>query len=158
MKMLSDRNPEWFFLKPIFARYNLKLHDKPYESLMSQLVKKWLKSQGITTQTRHGNGIDVVDFEFVRQGCIIGLELKGHSTAGHRLTKIIDQLKRYERYVDFLVVIVHSSMLRYQIEKILSVVPKKIRQRILVFRLHDLDTIFWELDKKIEELGEKRSR
>jgi len=148
--------PYWVFLKPIFMRYGMKLNGAPYETQMNDLIKKWLLSQDITPLPRQGQNIDVVDFEFGWRDCRIGIELKGHNiNCGHKLTKIVSQLKRYEGYLDFLIVITHSHALRSQIERVLSVTPKGFRQRIIPFRLQDIDKVFSELDKKIEQLGRK---
>lgn len=133
----------------------MKLTGPPYETQIKELIEKWLKAHSIILSSRQGSNIDVVDFEFAWRGCRVGVELKGHSTSSHNLTKVMDQVKRYSGYVDFLIVITHSSGLRIQIERVLSVTSKDLQKRILLFRLQDIDKILLELGDKIEILGPK---
>jgi len=145
--------PYWHYLKPLFRRYGFELKGPPYEVEIKNVLKKWLKEQDVELVERQGQSIDVVDYEFIWRSFHIGLEVKGHSKYPHNLTKIMNQLKRYLKYVELLIVIVHSSGLKSQLDRVLSVVPNKIRLRILLFKLAEINNVFFELENRIENLG-----
>lgn len=147
---LKGRTSYWHLLIPLFRRYGINLRDKPYEYQVKKVVEGWLRNQGVELMPRTGHGIDLVDFEFSWQGLRVGIETKGHSNAPHNLVKILDQIKRYLSYLDYLIIIVHSPALKGQIKRVSTLLPREINSRLLLFKIQEINDIAPQLDEKIQ--------
>jgi siroheme synthase (precorrin-2 oxidase/ferrochelatase) len=114
-----------------------------------------LEQQGINLLPRRGFGIDIADFEFSMEGLRIGIEAKGYSKHPHKVQGIIEQIKRYLKHNDLVVLIVHSHGLKSQVKHVMSVVEPRIRRRVILLKIAEINSLFEKIDEKIEQAEEE---
>jgi hypothetical protein len=149
---LRTRAPYWHFLKPLFRRFGIELKSEPTEAQVQHVIKNWLEQHGISLLPKRGFGIDIADFEFSWEGLRIAIEAKGHSRHPHDVQKIIEQVKRYLKHNDLVILIVHSPGLMGQIKRLMSVVDPSITGRVILLKINEIDSLFQIITEKIEEV------
>jgi len=147
----KGRIPYWIKLKPLFKKYGVTLKMEPYEDEVKKVIEGWLKDHDIISKKRRGFGIDIPDYEISWNGYNFGIEVKGHSDGRQRtIPKILNQIERYIKLEDFLIVIVHSIALKTHIKSHIEYCPQALKRRILLIQIAEINN----LPSKMTELEE----
>lgn len=134
------RNPYYFeSLKRLFKYYDIIIEENPREDIVKLFFKKWFEQRGWQQIFPIlGYGCDVPDFIIAFEGHRVVVETKGYSNTCHKIQGIIDQVKRYMKYGECVVVLVHSVGLEQQLNRFLTYVSAEYRTKILVLKLLDI--------------------
>jgi len=137
--------------RKLFKRYGLDVQDGIREAKIHTFLRKWFERRNIQLETRSGSGISVLDFEFYYKGCRVGVEVKGHSRSC-KIRGLMEQIRRYESFVEILVIIAHNQHFIGHAKSVAQNLPKEIKDKIFFLDILNINDMPFLLTKKIKEL------